>query len=261
MSTKLSGIKTYALQKGDHYMTLDIGYTYSNGSLHKGIDIIGNPNTNNGYDYIVAVAAGKVVAYCNTIEGVIKDTGTKGCGNYVTIETDDGYRWRYMHMTKGSVKVKTGDRVAQGQVIGYMGNTGNSTGRHLHLDVSRKGKLSGGYYVSSQDRTYFDPKPFLRQTAGAISTKPTTTTPATKTGTYVVKGDVNVRSGAGTKYSKIKYENYTSNAKQQILKIKGKAVNYFPKGMTLSITAVSADGAWGKCPSGWVSLNYLTKTS
>lgn len=260
MSTKLSGIKTYALQKGDHYMTLDIGYTYSDGSLHKGIDIIGNPNVNNGYDYIVAVAAGKVIAYCNTIEGVIKDTGTKGCGNYVTIETDDGYRWRYMHMTKGSVKVKTGDYVKQGQVIGYMGCTGNSTGRHLHLDVSRKGKLSGGYYVSSQDRTYFDPKTFLRQTTDEVKTTPTTPAKTSKTGTYKVKKDVNVRSGAGTKYSRVKYNGYTANAKQQILNIKGKAVDYFPKGMSLSITQVSSDGAWGKCPSGWVSMNYLTKT-
>jgi len=62
MSTKISGVKTYALQKGEHYMTLDFGYTYSDGSLHKGIDIIGNPNTNNGYDYIVAVEGGKVTS-------------------------------------------------------------------------------------------------------------------------------------------------------------------------------------------------------
>jgi len=52
-------------------------------------------------------------------------------------------------MTKGSVTVKTGDTVKKGQVIGYLGNTGNSTGRHLHVDVSKPGKLSGGYYVSS----------------------------------------------------------------------------------------------------------------
>ena len=43
-------------------MTLDFGYTYSDGSLHKGIDIIGNPNVNNGYDYIVAVEGGKVTS-------------------------------------------------------------------------------------------------------------------------------------------------------------------------------------------------------
>ena len=239
-------------------MTLDFGYTYSNGSLHKGIDIIGNPNSNNGYDYIVAVADGKVTSYQNSISGVIKDTGTKGMGNYVYIETPDGYRWRYQHMTKGSVTVKTGDSVKKGQIIGYMGNTGNSTGRHLHLDVSKSGKVSGGYYVSSQNRTYFDPKPFLKSGSGtSTAAAPSTTTK--KTGNYTVKADVNVRAGAGTSYTRVKYAQYTTNAKAQIMKIKGRAVNYFPKGMTVSITKLSADGKWGYCPSGWVSMNYLIR--
>jgi len=68
-----------------------------------------------------------------------------------------------------------------------------------------------------------------------------------------------VRAGAGTKYAKVKYNQFTSNAKSQILKIKGKAVNYFPKGMKISITKLSTDGKWGYCPSGWVSMNYLIK--
>lgn len=239
-------------------MTLDFGYTYSNGSLHKGIDVIGNPNVNNGYDYIVAVEGGKVTSYQNSISGVIKDTGTKGMGNYVYVETADGYRWRYQHMTKGSVTVKTGDVVKKGQVLGYLGNTGNSTGRHLHVDVSKAGKHSGGYYVSSQNRTYFDPKTFLRSGSGT-STAPAPSTTTKKTGNYTVKADVNVRAGAGTKYAKIKYEQFTANAKSQIMKIKGKAVNYFPKGMTISITKLSADEKWGYCPSGWVSMSYLIK--
>jgi len=191
---------------------------------------------------------------------VIKDTGTKGMGNYVYIQTEDGYRWRYQHMTKGSVTVKVGDTVKKGQVLGYMGNTGNSTGRHLHLDVSKSGRHSGGYYVSSQDRTYFDPKTWLKagNGSGSTSTAPAPST-TTKTGNYTVKADVNVRAGAGTSYAKIKYAQFTSNAKSQIMKIKGKAVNYFPKGMTITITKVSADGKWGYCPSGWVSMNYLTR--
>lgn len=262
MATVLSGIKVKVLQKGYHRMTLDFGNTYSDGSFHKGIDLCGNPEVNNGYDYICAVAGGKVTAYCNTIQGVIKDTGTKGMGNYVYIQTDDGYLFRYQHMTKGSVTVKTGDTVKAGQVIGYMGNTGNSTGRHLHFDVSKKGKLSGGTYVKSQDRTYFDPKKFLRGTLASTGSTVNTSTPAkvdTKLGNYVVKSDVNVRAGAGTKYAQLKYAEFTANAQSQIIKLKNKKCNYFPKGMTITISKISSDGKWGYCPSGWISLGYLKK--
>lgn len=262
MASKLTGIKNSVLKKGVHYMTLDFGNTYSDGSLHKGIDLRGDSSVSNGYDYICALAAGTVVSCCNTISGNPK-TGTAAMGNYVILDHGNGWRTRYMHMTKGSVTVKQGDKVKAGQTLGYMGSTGNSTGRHLHFDISQSGKISGGRYVSSQNRTYFDPKPYLKGTkkiGSAASASTTTSSSTVKTGTYTVIKDVNVRSGAGTKYSKVTYSEFTANAKSQILKIKGKSINYFPKGMTLSITKISTDKKWGYCPSGWVSLNYLKKS-
>ena len=44
-------IKSKVLLNGYHRMTLDFGYTYRDGSFHKGIDLTGNPNVNNGYDF------------------------------------------------------------------------------------------------------------------------------------------------------------------------------------------------------------------
>ena len=58
-------------------------------------------------------------------------------GNYVQINHGDGYRSVYMHMT--GYTVKPGQYVAQGQLIGYVGNTGASKGNHLHFGISFNG--------------------------------------------------------------------------------------------------------------------------
>ena len=60
-----------------------------------------------------------------------------GAGNYVQINHGDGYRSIYMHMTYYIVGV--GQYVSQGEVIGYCGSTGGSTGPHLHFGISYNG--------------------------------------------------------------------------------------------------------------------------
>ena len=61
-----------------------------------------------------------------------------GAGYYVRINHGDGFGSIYMHMT--NYIVKTGQTVKQGQIIGYVGSTGLSTGAHLHFGVSYAGK-------------------------------------------------------------------------------------------------------------------------
>jgi murein DD-endopeptidase MepM/ murein hydrolase activator NlpD len=67
------------------------------------------------------------------------DTATYGssAGYYVQINHGDGYKSIYMHMTH--YIVKPGQHVSQGQVIGYCGSTGGSTGPHLHFGISYQG--------------------------------------------------------------------------------------------------------------------------
>lgn len=60
-----------------------------------------------------------------------------GAGNYVQIDHGDGFRSIYMHMTR--YVVKAGDYVAPGQIIGYVGSTGLSSGNHLHFGISKDG--------------------------------------------------------------------------------------------------------------------------
>ena len=60
-----------------------------------------------------------------------------GAGNYVSINHLDGFSSIYMHMTH--YVVSQGQTVSQGQLIGYVGNTGISTGDHLHFGISYAG--------------------------------------------------------------------------------------------------------------------------
>ncbi len=74
-----------------------------------------------------------------TADGVIAKSGfTHGFGNYVVINHGNGFRTRYFHMTKRAVK--RGDTVSRGQLIGYLGSTGRSTGPHLHYEIKYKTK-------------------------------------------------------------------------------------------------------------------------
>ena len=68
-------------------------------------------------------------------------------GWYVTLNHQDGYKSQYLHMTH--YVVKTGDWVEQGQVIGYMGSTGRSTGPHLHFSIYYNGSsVNPANYIS-----------------------------------------------------------------------------------------------------------------
>ncbi|RKN49084.1 peptidoglycan-binding protein [Micromonospora endolithica] len=77
-----------------------------------------------------------VTTYAIT-SGTISHVGG-GCGYGIGISGDDGAYYQYCHLSSRSVAA--GSRVSAGQVIGYTGNTGNSTGPHLHLEV----RVNGG---------------------------------------------------------------------------------------------------------------------
>ena len=65
---------------------------------------------------------------------------TGGYGNHVELRHANGYETTYSHMTKYASGIQAGARVRQGQVIGYVGSTGLSTGPHLHYEVHVNGR-------------------------------------------------------------------------------------------------------------------------
>ena len=122
-----------------------LGYT----KMHTGTDFAAPMGTP-----IMASGDGKVtkVGWCG------------GGGNCVKIKHNSTYQTVYAHMSKFGRGIKKGARVKQGQIIGYVGSTGMSTGPHLHYEViengkkinSQKLKLPSGKILKNEERKKFE---------------------------------------------------------------------------------------------------------
>ena len=104
-------------------------------SNHHANDIVGSGYT---LDTVVAHTSGRVV-FCQDGYGNMKgSTGNASYGNCVKIEHSNGYQTLYAHMQK-RLLVKNGEYVKKGQRLGYMGDSGNACGAHLHFEVWKDG--------------------------------------------------------------------------------------------------------------------------
>jgi len=97
---------------------------YKTHKMHEGIDFTAPTGTP-----IYATGNGKVIA---------PDNGMSGYGNVVLIDHGFGYQTLYGHMSR--VKVRPGQKISRGELIGYVGNTGLSSGPHLHYEVIKGGR-------------------------------------------------------------------------------------------------------------------------
>lgn len=123
--------------------SITTGWYYSTGALHGAVDfsgsgIYGTP--------VYAVADGYVVSADWGINGAYN-----GYGNCIFIAHYNGLWTLYAHLS--SIVVSEGETVTQGQVIGYVGSTGNSTGPHLHFEV----RTGGGSYSERVNPIYYLP--------------------------------------------------------------------------------------------------------
>lgn len=145
-------LKTVRSPSGLLEVTSGISYTWKNGVRTSGLRGTGGPTYTNYYlrpisgygksrglhgfnavDFaapqgvpIMASASGKVI--------VSRGSGwSGGYGKYIAIEHPNGTQTLYAHMSQ--VSVSRGQNVVQGQIIGYVGSTGNSTGSHLHFEI------------------------------------------------------------------------------------------------------------------------------
>ena len=116
---------------------------------HRGLDLVG-PNYT--LDDIVSYANGTVNMATNGYGNGAGEGVNWAYGNFVKIINDDGTVCLYAHMEYTSVKV--GQRVSKGQVIGRMGNSGNSFGGHLHWEFWS----CNDYYSNIDPSPYLAPK-------------------------------------------------------------------------------------------------------
>lgn len=107
------------------YGVIDSGYSCG---WHTGVDLVPHGATEN-YPLLYACVPSGTVVYVN-----YNDRGPLGV--QVQFVDQANRYWRYCHMQVGSVSLSVGDIVDYNTVIGRMGDTGNVTGRHLHLECS-----------------------------------------------------------------------------------------------------------------------------
>lgn len=132
MQTPIDGARMSSGYGMRHHPVL--GYN----KMHKGVDFAASRGT-------PIYAAGN---------GVIDKAGRNGgYGNYIRIRHKNGLKTAYAHMKKFARGMKNGKRVVQGQIIGYVGTTGRSTGPHLHYEVLRNGKQVNPKSIKSSSGT------------------------------------------------------------------------------------------------------------
>jgi murein DD-endopeptidase MepM/ murein hydrolase activator NlpD len=108
--------------------------------------IYGIPKMHKGLDF----TAPQGTPIYATGDGIIKTAGmSSGTGNHVIINHGYGYETVYMHMVR--IKAKVGQRVKRGDVIGWVGSTGASTGPHCHYEVHVNGRAVDPVYFFFND--------------------------------------------------------------------------------------------------------------
>lgn len=121
--SSLPRVSSYAFPlKSYSYVSSEYGARW--GTTHTGIDLAAPAGT-----HIYSWRSGTV-----TFAG-----WSGGYGNFIIVDHGDGFVTRYAHCSK--IAVTKGQTVSQGQVIGYVGTTGNSTGNHLHFEVKVNGNF------------------------------------------------------------------------------------------------------------------------
>lgn len=208
--------------------------------VHDGVDLV---NTNSKGDHIlgweVAHSDGVVVSTRNNCTGFEKGS----YGNYVKLRHDDGYYTLYAHMAYNTVKVKVGDKVKKGQVLGYMGNTGYSFGGHLHFEVRTPADVR------------IDPTPYLNKDLPSQDE-------FQKGYDYVTLDNMYVRWGAGTNYGIKLVKNLTPDGRKNAYYQDLNAYAIYKKGTIYTALDVirNENGIWARTPSGYVCMEGVSST-
>lgn len=136
-------------------------YTAGYGAAHGAIDIAPGEGANT----IIAAKDGKIKRISKS---------SSGYGNSILIEHEDGYYTRYSHLSSINSNMVEGLEVKKGQPMGYMGNTGNSTAKHLDFEIYKDGTASSNridpldFYVTEPEYGSIDPSTITKIPSGYV---------------------------------------------------------------------------------------------
>lgn len=164
----------------------------------------GDPTRNESYfiydEDVRAVSSGRVLAVRdevpeNTPPNLPSNPGLNDLtGNFVLQQIDDGHFALYAHLQTGSVRVRPGDRIGHGQLLGRVGNTGNSSEPHLHLQVTDRPGLPSGLAANGVpyvfDRFGFDARVAGLDTVPPAPVRLPAPPPHRRHGQYPLTGDI-----------------------------------------------------------------------
>lgn len=200
--------------------------------------------------------------------------------------TSDYFTMQVTHPEDADLKrLSVGQKFRRGEKICREGSDG-ATGNHFHFSGGKGTMTGNGWALNSNgkwvltttngaykpEKLFFIDPSFTKidDPAGlkfktlknpGKEKEATNKTKSSKyqTGDYRVTDArvLNVRTGPGTKYPYLKFDELTKNAREQVLSLLGAKVNGYVNGVSFSVSEIS--GKWGKTPSGWVYLKYCTK--
>jgi murein DD-endopeptidase MepM/ murein hydrolase activator NlpD len=98
--------------------------------------VLGYSRMHKGIDFGVPIGTPVMAAGAGTVQLVGR---LGGYGNYVRINHGNGYSTAYGHLSRFAPGIHTGSRVRQGQIVAFSGNSGMSTGPHLHYEILSSG--------------------------------------------------------------------------------------------------------------------------
>ena len=193
----------------------------------KGVDVVKKTAS---LDYIIAHSDGvviKVVDYLDHTNHILDKEG-KGYGNYVLIKHDSKYATLYAHMEK--VQVKEGQTVKKGDTLGYMGNTGNSSGSHCHFETR---VYSADYNAGDCNKTnlfqWIDPTEYLDSDLPLTPIPAPTPEPEVVTTYYIQAGAYTSKANAKKQMTALKKEGFNSICKYDGKTYRIQAGSYFVK--------------------------------
>lgn len=137
-------LQAYGIEKPHRSGYVSSSYGTRWGRLHQGMDVAASVGTP-----LYAVSDLKVKSFLGSCPstGWFGSRGTKNCftssgslmglGNHITLEFPNGYYVVYAHLNKLAPGISVGKEIKKGEIIGYLGNSGHSSGPHLHFELRK----------------------------------------------------------------------------------------------------------------------------